>query len=37
MRGKHWRAPGDLGVVVFRVEEQITSGDSWANLGSTLP
>lgn len=26
MQGKHWRAPGDLGVAVFRMEEQTTSG-----------
>lgn len=35
MQDKHWRAPGDLGVAVFRVEEQITSetvGLTWLNF-----
>lgn len=39
MRGKHWRAPGDLGVAVFRMEEQIIPGgaDSWANAAQLCP
>lgn len=39
MQGKHWRAPGDLGVAVFRMEEQTTSGgaDSWANAAQLCP
>lgn len=37
MQGKHWRAPGDLGVAEFRVEERITSGDSWANSAQLCP
>lgn len=39
MQGKHWRAPGNLGVAVFRMEEQIIPGgaDSWANAAHLCP